>query len=90
MGRLGLGPRLVGRMGSEIRVNANLKKNARLVGRLGSGPRLMADRVGVVPANKKVRLTLLAGRQDRQGRCNVYPRPILCIKSGDRTFLDFH
>jgi len=51
VGRLGWGPRLVGRIRSEVRVSASLK-NARLVGRLGSGPRLVADRADVVPANR--------------------------------------
>jgi len=51
-------------------------KNARLVGQLGSRPRLVADRAEVVPA-KRVRLTLSAGRQGGQGRCSVYPRPVV-------------
>jgi len=35
MGRLGSGPRLVGRIRSGVRVSASLKKIACLVGRLG-------------------------------------------------------
>ena len=45
--------RLVGRIGSAaVRVSASFQKNARLVGLLGSGPRLMADRADIVPADR--------------------------------------
>ena len=52
MGQLGSGPRLVGQIGSGVRVSASFQKNAHLVGRLGSGPRLVADRADVVPASR--------------------------------------
>jgi len=45
VGRLGSGPRLVGRIGSEVQVRASFQKNAHLVGRLGSGLRLVG-RIG--------------------------------------------
>ena len=48
VGRLGSGPRLVRRVGSEVRVSASFHKNALLLGRLGSGSRLVADRANVV------------------------------------------
>ena len=40
--------RLVGQIGSRVRVGAVFKQNARLVGRLGSGPRLVS-RIGSGP-----------------------------------------
>ena len=43
--QIGSGPRLVGRIGSGVRVSASLQKNARLVGRIGSGHRLVG-RIG--------------------------------------------
>jgi len=55
--------RLVGRLGSL----------PRLVGRLRSLPRLVTDSADVVPANRG-RLTLLVGREGRQGPCGDYPR----------------
>jgi len=43
--------RLVGRIGSGVRVSASFQKNSHLVGRLGPGPRLVADRADVVRAD---------------------------------------
>jgi len=42
----------MGRIGSGVQVSASFQKNSRLVGRLGSGPRLVADRANVVPADR--------------------------------------
>ena len=47
MGRTGSGPRLVGQIGSGVRVSASFpKKTARLAGRFGSGPRIVG-RIGL-------------------------------------------
>jgi len=47
-GLVGSGPRLMGRLGSDVWASASFAKNARLMGRLGSGPCLVADRADVV------------------------------------------
>ena len=54
--------RLVGRIGSGVRVGASFQKNARLVGRLGSGLRLVGRVGSKVRVSDSFHIFKLCGR----------------------------